>query len=266
MNYSYTQISQYLTCPRKYRHRYLDGWQEKDTRAAMLFGRAFEQAIAALFRREDPAAVLFDRWSECKDMDLRYSGNDNWDRMLQQGVQLLERFAQDGRVCVPRPRHDQQIQFSRVLNSSNNFIAYVDAIGELDGTSCVLEWKTTSARLPEEPSGIAALDPQLICYWWMTGMNDVAQIVFVRKRLVEVQYLRATISEGQRQEFASLVDDTVRRIESGLFLSHSGIRFPQNPCTTCPFLGLCLDKHDLVDASLIRRPGVDLGLFDELGF
>ena len=47
MNYSYTQISQYLTCPRKYRHRYLDGWQEKDTRAAMLFGRAFEQAIAA---------------------------------------------------------------------------------------------------------------------------------------------------------------------------------------------------------------------------
>src|ERR1019366_1463158 len=47
-----TQISQYLSCPRRYRHRYLDGWQEKDTRAAMLFGRSFEQAVAALFRRE----------------------------------------------------------------------------------------------------------------------------------------------------------------------------------------------------------------------
>ena len=32
VTYSYTQISQYLTCPRRYRHRYLDGWQEKDTR------------------------------------------------------------------------------------------------------------------------------------------------------------------------------------------------------------------------------------------
>ena len=53
MTYSYTQISQYLTCPRRYRHRYLDGWKEKDTRAAMLFGRAFEQAMGALFRRED---------------------------------------------------------------------------------------------------------------------------------------------------------------------------------------------------------------------
>ena len=28
MTYSYTQISHYLTCPRRYRHRYLDGWQE----------------------------------------------------------------------------------------------------------------------------------------------------------------------------------------------------------------------------------------------
>ena len=50
MTYSYTQISQYLTCPRRYRHRYLDGWKEKDTRPAMLFGRAFEQALGALFR------------------------------------------------------------------------------------------------------------------------------------------------------------------------------------------------------------------------
>src|ERR1039458_7183368 len=78
--------------------------------------------------------------------------------------------------------------------------------------------------------------PQLVCYSWMTGINEVAQVVFVRKRMVEVQYLRATITEEQRQEFETLVDDTVRRIESGLFLPHSGIRFPQNPCTTCPFL------------------------------
>ena len=84
MTYSYTQISQYLTCPRRYRHRYLDGWQEKDTRAAMLFGRAFESALAALFRREDAAAVLLREWSICRNQDLQYSKGDSWDRMLQQ--------------------------------------------------------------------------------------------------------------------------------------------------------------------------------------
>ena len=53
MTYSYTQISQYLRCPRSYRYRYLDGWREKDTRAAMVFGRCFETALGAYFRRED---------------------------------------------------------------------------------------------------------------------------------------------------------------------------------------------------------------------
>jgi len=126
---------------------------------------------------------------------------------------------------------------------------------------CVLEGKTSSARYPEEPDGIAALDPQLVCYSWMTGINEVAQVVFVRKRNVEVQYLRATITDQQRQEFETLVDDTVRRIESGLFLPHSGIRFPRPRVPPVLFLGLCLDQRDLVEIGLIRKPGVDLGLF-----
>ena len=89
MNYSYTQINQYLTCPRRYRHHYLDGWQEKDTRAAMLFGHAFERALAAYFLREDTAAVLFREWATCQKQGLQYSNGDTWDRMLQQGIQLL---------------------------------------------------------------------------------------------------------------------------------------------------------------------------------
>ena len=38
MIFSHTQISQYLRCPRSYRYKYLDGWQERETRAAMAFG------------------------------------------------------------------------------------------------------------------------------------------------------------------------------------------------------------------------------------
>ena len=89
MTYSYTQISQYLTCPRRYRHRYLDGWREKDIRAAMLFGRAFEQAVAAYFRREESPAVLFREWAKHQDTHLEYTKGDTWDRMLQQGIQLV---------------------------------------------------------------------------------------------------------------------------------------------------------------------------------
>jgi hypothetical protein len=267
MTFSYSQISAYLTCPRRYRHRYLDGWKEKDTRAAMLFGRAFEQALGAYFRHEDPGDVLFREWSAWKDPSLRFSNRDTWDRMLEQGIMLLTRFCQDDRVRIRQPRRNLQIKFTRPVSEKNDFVAYIDAIGKLDSTYCLLEWKTTSSRYPEEPAGLLALDPQLVCYSWMTGISEVAQVVFVRKRLVEIQYLRTTITDEQRAEFGQLVEDTIRRVESAQFLPHSGIRFPQNPCSTCPYIGLCLGKPELINIALERRPGAEeLGWLDELTY
>jgi len=149
VTYSYTQISHYLSCPRRYRHRYLDGWQEKDTRAAMLFGPAFEQALGAYFRHEDAAATVYREWAQYKDQPLHYSERDNWDQMLQQGIQLLERFCQEDRVRIGQPRKNLQIKFVRPLSEGNEFVAYVDAIGRLDGEACLLEWKTTSSRYPD---------------------------------------------------------------------------------------------------------------------
>ncbi len=267
MTYSYTQISQYLSCPRRYKHRYLDGWKEKDTRAAMLFGRAFEQAVGAYFQQQDAAAVLHQEWASHRDGDLLYSERDSWDRMLQSGMQLLDRFAQDDRVRIHQPRRNLQVKFTKPLAGQNDFVAFVDALGELDGTRCLLEWKTTASRYPEEPTGLLALDPQLVCYSWVTGIADVAQVVFVRKRLVEIQYFRTTISDEQREEFGHLVQDSIRTIEAAEFLPHSGIRFPQNPCTSCPYIGLCLGRQDLTEAALVRRPGADdLGWLDELTY
>jgi len=255
VTYSYTQISQYLSCPRRYKHRYLDGWKEKETRAAMLFGRAFEQAVAAYIQRQDAAAVLYREWAACREGGLHYSERDSWDRMLQSGVQLLDRFAQDDRICIRQPRRNLQVRFSKPLTGHNDFVAYVDAVGDLDGTRCLLEWKTTASRYPEEPAGLLALDPQLVCYSWVTGIEDVAQVVFVRKRLVEVQYFKTTITEGQRQEFEQLLKSTISQIESGHFVAHSGIRFPQNPCSACPYVGLCLGRQDLVENAIVRVPG-----------
>ncbi len=59
--------------------------------------------------------------------------------------------------------------------------------------------------------------------------------------------------------------DSIAQIEAGRFLPHSGIRFPQNGCVSCPHLGLCLNNQELVEAKLIRRPGAsDLDWLDQL--
>jgi PD-(D/E)XK nuclease superfamily len=245
MTYSYSQISRYLTCPRHYRHRSLDRWLEKDTRAAMLFGRTFEKALSAYFMREDAAAVLFQQWAAYQNSSLEYANSDSWERMLRQGIRLLERFAQDDRVRIRQPRRNLQVKFTRPVSGNYDFIAYVNAFGKLDGKWCLLEWKTASSPYPEQYEGPLAPDPQLVCYSWIIGVADVTQVVFVRKRLVEIQCLRTSITDEQRQEFGHLVEDTIRRLEACEFPPHGGIRFPQNPHTSCPYVGLSLGRQEL---------------------
>jgi hypothetical protein len=178
---------------------------------------------------------------------------------------LLEKFVREDRVNVPRPEENLQLKLTRTLEGGNDFVSYIDAIGELDGKPCLIDWKTTTSRYSEEPEGLLSLDPQLICYSWISGVPDVAFIVFVRKQAPEIQYLKATISEEQRREFGRLVETTVHQVESGQFSSHSGIRFPQNGCVSCSHLGLCLGNQQLIETNLIRRPEAsDLDWLDEL--
>jgi hypothetical protein len=158
VTFSYTQVSQYMRCPRSYRFRYLDGWKEKDSRAAMSFGRCFEKAVAAFFENEDSGAALFKEWGTYRDVSLEYSHGDDWERLLRQGIALLEQFARDNRIRIPQPKQNTQKRIVRSLSNGHEFVAYVDAIGYLDGTQRLLEWKTTSARYAEQPEGLTSLD------------------------------------------------------------------------------------------------------------
>lgn len=265
MVYSYSQISQYLRCPRSYRYRYLDGWREKETRAAMVFGRCFESALGAYFRKEDCGAALFREWNTYRDVAFEYKKGETWDRLLHQGIHLLQRFAQDDRVRVQSPHESLQIKKLRMLRGGGEFVGYLDAVGEVDGIRCLIDWKTTTSRYSEAPEGLLSLDPQLICYSWISGISEVALVVFVRKHAPEIQYLRAPIPEEQRQEFGRLVEITIGQIEAGYFDSHSGIRFPQNGCVSCSHLGLCLKNEQLVAANLVRKPEASsLDWLDEL--
>jgi len=265
VTFSYSQISQFLRCPRSYRYRYLDGWREKESRAALCFGRSFEKALAAFFEGQDPGAVLFKEWGTYRDVPLAYSHSDDWERLLRQGIALLEQLARDNRIRIRQPKLNLQKKIVRSLPNGHEFVAYVDAIGQLDGQRRLLEWKTTSARYPDQPEGLTSLDLQLVCYSWITGISDVAMVAFIRKRVPEIQYLLASITEEQRQEFGRMVDAAARQIETAQFPAHPGIRFPQNGCVSCAHLGLCLGNDSVAQTKLVRQPGAaDLDWLDVL--
>src|SRR5258708_7110853 len=102
--YSQQQISQYLRCPRSYRYRYLDGWREKETRAAMVFGRCFEKALGAYFCEEDSAAMLFKEWEAYRDAPFEYRKGESWDHLFHQRGHLLEIFSRSNPIQIPIPK------------------------------------------------------------------------------------------------------------------------------------------------------------------
>ena len=236
MTYSFTQISQYLRCPRQYRYRYLDGWREKEDKASMMFGRCFENSLAAYFVGEDSTAAFFQEWRKYQDASLAYAKNDSWDRLYHQGIHLLERFAQDDRVRIRRPKENLQVKLTRSLPSGGDFVSYIDAIGELDGTKCIIDWKTTTCRYPEEPQGLLALDPQLICYSWMTGISDVALAVFVRKKVPRFNLIDRCLHQLAKLAALLLVDRCFQILNLRCVLPHednqSNIGDPSHPGVT----------------------------------
>src|ERR1700722_5538768 len=144
VTFSYTQVSQYLRCPRSYRYRYLDGWREKDSRAALCFGRCFEKAIAALLEGEDAGAVLFKEWGAYREVPLEYSDGDDWERLLRQGMGLRKRFARDNRTRIRQPKRNLQKKIVRKLSNGNDFVASVYPVGNLGRPRRLLGGKAPS--------------------------------------------------------------------------------------------------------------------------
>jgi hypothetical protein len=85
----------------------------------------------------------------------------------------------------------------------------------------------TSKPLSEQPEGLLALDPQLICYSWMIGISEVALVVFVRKNAPEIKYLKTSIGEDQRREFGQLVEPPPIRLKPANSFRTAGSAFPR---------------------------------------
>ena len=169
-------------------------------------------------------------------------------------------FGPDQRIQIEDARRDLQVKLHRPLNgSARNFVGYIDALGRVDGIPCVIEWKTSAQSYPESAPRVLELDLQLICYSWMTQKQDVCLVNFVRKKQPEIQYLHARIRKRQWKAFAKTLGTLMSAMEAGNFYPRSGIRYPNNQCLNCSYLGLCLHQkqHVRENLTLMGEQAVD---------
>lgn len=71
-----------------------------------------------------------------------------------------------------------------------------------------------------------------------------------------VSFVRTRISEEGRRDTGDLVGQEIERIvaanERGRWPQTPGIRWPHNPCMSCPCLGICSNNPKLVEEKLVR--------------
>ena len=97
-HWSYSALQCYLTCPLKYKFRYIDNAEVERTGSCFPFGRAFHAALSERARigidmsEREVCDVFEDIFKvECEAaQNLTYKQNEDYDTLLQTGFRMVE--------------------------------------------------------------------------------------------------------------------------------------------------------------------------------
>jgi hypothetical protein len=187
--HSYSGSTSFAFCPRRYYLERVQGWSEKQERAATKFGIALEAGVTFWHQRgqNTTAAVAeFMRlWSEHKDKPYIYSKPEkDWESLALTGQELIRLYAikyPTFPYVVPNPENAFQVQTNfEVFPGSKlagiEFTSYIDMIVErkADHALEIADIKTSGKDIPE----LTMLDPQLRSYSWVKNIPWVAFLWF----------------------------------------------------------------------------------------
>ena len=209
--HSYSAGNTFDQCPMKYYLQKIEGWKEKDNKAAFMFGRAVENAIQWYHEhdgnKQSTLNVFIEEWAkQAANTELRYTAVEkDWASLYKAGLEMLKLyFIKQPSLPIPLGGQTlfQKEAKKEVFPNDPNYgeiedagkldiIAYVDPnhpmLPKLDWKAefgplrpVIIDIKTSGVDFPEA-YGIAAYDTQLRRYSWLSGIRDVALLWFVKK-------------------------------------------------------------------------------------
>lgn len=202
--HSYSAGNDFDQAPLKYYLRRVLGWRERDNKAAFKFGRALEEAIQ--FHHDNGSGGVEDfirRWSAHKEEQLKYTKTEkDWEWLGRMGNEMMQLYLiRLDKLPIPiGGRSVFQREYSKEVFPGDPNYGEIEDAGKLDIVAyndpnhsmlapiqwrpeygvlrpVIIDIKTTARDYPENP-GIAAFDKQLRRYSWLSGIRDVAFLVF----------------------------------------------------------------------------------------
>lgn len=252
--FSFSRVTTFEQCPRRYRYRYVDGIREAFQSIEAFMGQQVHGAVEWLFAekrqgREPSAGDAVARY--CTDFDRGYNERRAAVRVVRSGTEAEEyrragaemladfhrrRFLADRFETVGLEQH-----FAMELAPGRRFQGYIDRLArDQDGHLHIIDFKT-GARTPARFEGKDA--DQLDAYAVATfDRSDAAEVT------LRLEYLRSGRTLTKRITREETVE-VRRRLAARIAEAASATVFPPVPGSLCDWCGF----NDLCEAYPKRR-------------
>lgn len=205
--HSYSSGDTWKTCNYLYFLDKIQGWKRRDKSAALMFGRAIESAMQFYHEnnlKPDSGIDEFKRiWLAHKDnQELKYTDKEvSWSCLYRSGAEMMRLYeiilpslpikdpvwqANVKKEVFPGTRlagiEDQG--FLDIISKSpwvHPLLPKVDIPKGASHRPVVIDVKTAGVEIGATPD-LLTLDPQLRRYGWLSGIKDLAFLVFVKSK------------------------------------------------------------------------------------
>lgn len=191
--HSYSGGSDFNFCKRLYQIRKIDGWAQKEDRASKHFGICIESAIQYFHENGcvpgSSSEKFVSLWQKFAEKEIKYTDKEGgWEDLNKMGVDMM-RLYEIRLPDLPIRKPKFQLNYKKPIAPGSyldgiEFTAYVDMLTEPSTKfpyRSIIDIKTSGVSISNAPR-IVSLDPQLRRYAWVSGVENVAFLWFVKAR------------------------------------------------------------------------------------
>ena len=243
-HWSYSAMQCYLTCPLKYKFRYIDNAEPERTGSCFPFGRAFHAALSERARigrdmsKREVCDVFEDYFKvECEAAaNLTFKPNESYDSMLQTGVKMLEVACKNWMDDFAVESVAETFSVS-VPGLSKPLIGEFDCVVTDGRDRCIVDWKTASAKWPLDKAD-KDLQATAFCYAFREKYGEKPLFrfdVYTKAKSPSVNNHYTLRTDNELERFVSLANHIEKSVNCGNFYPNES----SFSCGECPYRDRC---------------------------
>jgi putative RecB family exonuclease len=243
---SYSRINKYLHCPEQYRLYYVENLRPRIPSASLVFGQIIHKGLEHLLRNQGDSVKWFlEAWNAFKEVDLRYSQKESWEKLHAIGWSLLEKFEKEELPRLGKVRGTEKVFELNITSLPLPLVGVIDLVTEMDRKMTVVDFKTAASAYEEHE---VILSDQLTTYQLAEPeAEQTALCVLVKTKEPRIEWHVSKRNPEMVIEYLDKVHYVAEEIAAGRFYKRPG-----KWCGYCDYLPVCIGDKKKTEETLME--------------